>query len=170
MSLTASLTLETHSAEQTRMLGRCLGRHLQKGLVIRLEGDLGSGKTCLVQGLASGLEVPADYDVTSPTYTLVHDYEGRIPLVHVDLYRLRDSRDAESIGLWDLLDSGAVVAVEWAERIEADLWPEPNLQVCLMARDASSRRITLNGCGLGLDNLIKEVAAAFPDQQTDGTG
>lgn len=167
MSLPASLCLETRSAEQTRLLGRCLGRCLKMGLIIRLEGDLGSGKTCLVQGLASGLDVPAGYDITSPTYTLVHDYEGRLPLVHADLYRLRDSRDAEAIGLWDLLDSGAVVAVEWAERIEADLWPEPNLLIKLTAPDESTRRITLNGCGLGLDNLIKEVAAAFPDQQTD---
>ena len=156
-----SMTLETHGADQTLRLGQILGRTLKGGLLIRLDGDLGSGKTCLVQGLARGLGVPGDYDITSPTYTLVHEYEGRLPLVHVDLYRLRDSRDAESIGLWELLDAGAVVAVEWAERIETDLWPEPNLHIRMAALDETSREITLNGCGLGRDNLLNEVAATF---------
>ena len=71
----------TKSARQTQLLGRCIGEHLLGGTVIKLTGPLGSGKTCLVQGLAQGLEVPRGYDITSPTYALVHEYPGRLPLV-----------------------------------------------------------------------------------------
>ena len=108
----------TKSARQTQLLGRCIGEHLLGGTVIKLTGPLGSGKTCLVQGLAQGLEVPRGYDITSPTYALVHEYPGRLPLVHVDLYRIADEMDAEAIGLWDLIDPLTVVAVEWADRFD----------------------------------------------------
>ncbi|RJQ85698.1 MAG: tRNA (adenosine(37)-N6)-threonylcarbamoyltransferase complex ATPase subunit type 1 TsaE [Desulfobacteraceae bacterium] len=147
----------THTPEQTRALGRSLGQQIGKGLLIRLCGDLGSGKTCFVQGLAEGLQVPEAYGVTSPTYTLINEYPGRLPLFHIDLYRLAGPQDAEAIGLWEILGFDAVVAVEWAERIREELWPPDNIQIRFSLADDEIHRLQLKGYGLGMDDLIKEV-------------
>lgn len=149
--------LTTRTPEETHDLGRQLGRRIQSGLTIRLNGDLGSGKTCFVQGLARGLEVPEGYDITSPTYALIHEYTGRIPLYHVDLYRLRGSMDAESIGLWELFDAQGVVAVEWEERLDKSDWPETGLRIELHIEADDKRRIQIIGYGLDSDNLIRET-------------
>ena len=149
--------LATCNPEQTRDLGSQLGRRIQGGLTIRLNGDLGSGKTCFVQGLARGLEVPENYDITSPTYALIHEYPGRIPLYHVDLYRLRGSMDADSVGLWELFDMEAVVAVEWEERLDESDWPETGLKIELRIAGDAKRHIRLFGYGLESDNLIRET-------------
>lgn len=151
----------TQTADQTQELGELIGSRLQSGTVIRLVGTLGSGKTCFVQGLARGLAVPRGYDVTSPTYTLVHEYPGRLPLAHVDLYRIADEMDAEAIGLLDLMDSRTVVAVEWADRLDDGFWPEEALHVHFSTRDDESRCIQLFGYGLQIGNLIKEVLASW---------
>ena len=147
----------TRCAEQTRGLGKRIGQKLQAGVVIRLTGDLGSGKTCFVQGLAAGLEVPPDDVVTSPTYALIHDYPGRLPLVHVDLYRIGDETEAETIGMWDMLDAGTVMAVEWAERIADEIWPPDSLRIDFQTLADETRRIQLIGYGLQIADLIKEV-------------
>jgi tRNA threonylcarbamoyladenosine biosynthesis protein TsaE len=104
------------SEEETRAIAARLARNLRPGSVLLLSGDLGAGKTAFVRGLAEGLGLSAD-EVTSPTFTLVHEYRGgRLPLVHVDLYRL-DSADLAEIGLDDDLAAAGVVAVEWPERL-----------------------------------------------------
>ena len=151
----------THAAEQTRRLGRCLGRLLQSGTILRLSGHLGSGKTCFVQGLAKGLDVPAEYPITSPTYTLINEYPGRFPLLHVDLYRIDGPADAEAVGLWELFSPDAVVAVEWAERLEDCHWPPDTLCIDFKIRDDDSRRIRLNGYGLAGGNLIRDIVAGW---------
>ena len=147
----------THNARQTYNLGRSLGQRIRSGLTIRLNGDLGSGKTCFVQGLARGLGVAEGYDITSPTYTLINEYPGRIPLFHVDLYRLNGSMDAQSIGLWELFETESVVAVEWEERLDGTDWPEANLKIELRSENDETRRIRLIGYGLESDNLIRET-------------
>jgi tRNA threonylcarbamoyladenosine biosynthesis protein TsaE len=154
----------TQTAEQTQELGELIGSRLQGGVVIQLVGTLGSGKTCFVQGLARGLAVPREYDVTSPTYTLVHEYPGRLPLAHVDLYRIADEMDAEAIGLLDLMDSRTVVAVEWADRLDDAFWPREKLQVRFQARNDESRCIQLFGYGLQIGNLIKQVLALWNEK------
>jgi tRNA threonylcarbamoyladenosine biosynthesis protein TsaE len=108
---------ETHAHNQTVDLGRALGRHLNHGITLFLIGDLGSGKTAFAQGLARGLDVPLSYAVTSPTYTLVNEYPGRLPFFHVDLYRLPAPVDPDEIGLRELFAEDGVVAVEWARRL-----------------------------------------------------
>ena len=104
------------SEAETRAFAARLARRLTPGAVILLSGDLGAGKTAFVKGLAEGLDVDPD-EVTSPTFTLVHEYRaGRLPLFHVDLYRL-DRADLDDVGLdWEATENG-VVAVEWAERL-----------------------------------------------------
>ena len=155
-------TITTTSDKKTRQLGKEIGKRLNSGIVIRLLGDLGSGKTCFVKGLANGLGVPDGYEITSPTYTLVHEFPGRLPLVHVDLYRIHDEMDAEAIGLWELIGQGHVVAVEWAERLADDFWPnEPLLTIEFQSSDENTRQLRLIGCGLQISDLIKEVCSIW---------
>ena len=106
--------LETHSEDETSAAGEHLGRRLGAGDVVLLYGDLGAGKTAFVRGLARGLGAPSDA-VSSPTFTLVQEYHGRVKLYHVDLYRLQPI-EVGDLGLDELIDSESVVAVEWAER------------------------------------------------------
>ena len=115
--------ITTHSVEETKKLGEKIGECIKAGTVLALIGDLGSGKTSFVQGLARGLEVPDNYYITSPSYTLINEYPGRHPLFHVDLYRLEDSVGFEDIGLYEILDDNYVVAIEWADRIRQELSP-----------------------------------------------
>jgi tRNA threonylcarbamoyladenosine biosynthesis protein TsaE len=107
------------------------------------------------------LEVPEGYDITSPTYALIHEYPGRMPLVHVDLYRIADEMDAEAIGLWDLIDPRNVVVVEWADRIEDGLWPPESMTIEFQTLADETRGIHLFGYGLQFGNLIKEVLALW---------
>lgn len=104
------------SPEKTRDIARHLGLCCRGGEVLFLVGDLGSGKTCFVQGLAMGLDIPAHTKVTSPTFTLHAEYRGRLYLNHLDLYRLEEAAAMAGLGLEDMLaDSQAVTAVEWPE-------------------------------------------------------
>jgi tRNA threonylcarbamoyladenosine biosynthesis protein TsaE len=106
----------SNSEEETRAIASAFATQLQAGAVILLSGDLGAGKTAFVRGLAEGLLINTD-DVTSPTFTLVHEYRGgRLPLMHVDLYRL-DRADLDEIGLDQDVAATGVTAVEWAERM-----------------------------------------------------
>ena len=106
----------THSEAETRALARSIAREVAAGTTLLLAGDLGAGKTAFVKGLAEGLGISPD-EVTSPTFTLMHEYSGgRLPLVHVDLYRL-DRADLEEIGLDADVAAGGVLAIEWADRL-----------------------------------------------------
>ena len=113
----ATVTVRTAAAEETRLLGQRCGQCLSRPAVILLVGDLGSGKTVFVQGLARGLDVPAEYYITSPSYTIVNHYPGRLPLYHIDLYRLNADLDPEDLGLTEILHGDGVAAVEWADKL-----------------------------------------------------
>ncbi len=134
----------SHSPEETRALGRAVGRHVQAGDLITLRGDLGAGKTTFVQGLAEGMEVTEP--VVSPSFTLLHEHPGRVKLYHLDLYRLVTA-DLPDIGLDDVLGAEAVVAVEWSERLPADFTGDA-LEMGLGFGDtAEARRIVLRATG-----------------------
>ena len=134
-------TVTTHSEAETAAAGRDLAATLSAGDVVLLYGDLGAGKTAFVRGLAEGLEVPPA-DVSSPTFTLVQEYRGgRVPLVHVDLYRLDDSREIDDLGL-DEIAAGAVLTIEWAERLPNP--PEDAIRVSLEHAGEDQRRITID--------------------------
>ena len=143
----------THSVYETRNLGQKLGGWINQPLVIALTGDLGSGKTAFVQGLASGLEIPAEYYITSPTFTLINEYPGRYPLIHVDLYRLEDIHDFEDIGLDDLIYDQAVIAIEWADKLSDGL-PAKHLAITMEIIDADCRKLSLVASGNNEVNLI----------------
>ena len=123
------LELQLDSEAATLDLARALSAHLQRGDVIGLEGDLGSGKTTFTRGAVHGLGVPNETPVTSPTFALVHRYRGRLPIAHADLYRLSEEAELEELGLDELLEEGAVLFVEWGRRFpeiadRAVLWVE----------------------------------------------
>jgi len=154
------INITTHSTAETRKLGQSIGVLIKQPLVIALRGDLGSGKTAFVQGLAKGLEVPDEYYITSPTFTLINEYPGRHPLVHVDLYRLEKIEDLIDIGLDEMLHGQAVIAIEWAEKL-ADGLSSEQLQVGLEILDDKSRKLTLNATGQDGINLIKALEDAL---------
>ncbi len=109
--------VDTGSADETRSLGRLFGEHAVAGLVVLLNGDLGAGKTCFSQGVASGLGVPEDSPVTSPTYTLLNIHFGRFPLYHFDLYRLARVDDLADLGYDEFAEGDGLTLVEWADRM-----------------------------------------------------
>ena len=115
----------TESPEATRSLGERLGAGLQAGDRVLLFGDLGAGKTTLVQGLCRGLGVPEEDYVRSPTFTLVNQYRGRHPVYHIDLYRIDSAPDLETLGLEEILESPSVSLVEWAEKL---FFPSPSAE------------------------------------------
>lgn len=132
---------ETDTPEATLALGRALAARLAPGAVVALHGDLGAGKTHLVKGLAAGLGGRAD-DVTSPTFTLVHEYDTVPPLVHADLYRVDGDAEAAALGLDDWIAAGdAVVVVEWPERAPG-LLPADTLHLHLAHLGGDRRRLT----------------------------
>lgn len=148
-----TLDFISHSAEQTRRLGARLGQLFTGGEVVLLTGELGTGKTCLVQGIGQGLEIP-DL-VTSPTFTLVNEHRGgRIVLYHVDLYRIADVKATLTFGLDDYLYGDGVCVIEWAERIKP-IWPGEYLIFNLRHIDDTKRGLTVRGVGPRCDRLVK---------------
>ena len=135
----------TNSVQETQQLGRRLGEKLVPGTVIAYTGDLGAGKTAFTQGLAAGLGI--DTRVTSPTFTIVNEYEGgRLPLFHFDMYRLADADALFDIGWEDYLDRGGVCAVEWSEQVEDAMPPETiYVTIARHPEDEHWRIITVEG-------------------------
>ena len=157
---------ETSSAEATHALGQLLGESCAGGETLALIGPLGAGKTCLVRGLAVGLGAPAEA-VTSPTFVLIHEYAGRVPLYHVDLYRL-DERDAvNGLGLEEYIDSTGVTVIEWADRAPAVL-PGDHLRITIEHLGGDRRRVALLPQGARPAELAAQVAARHPVRP--GTG
>ena len=134
-------SFETHSEEETIELGRKIARDLPKRAVILLIGNLGAGKTTLAKGILSGLGVADPEDVTSPTFTLIHEYGGG-RAYHVDLYRLDTPQQVATLGLEEILDREAMVLIEWGERFP-DLFPSGKIEIQLKALSESTRQITV---------------------------
>lgn len=137
-------------------MGRKIGVALNQPLCIALIGDLGCGKTALVQGLAEGLEVPGDEYVTSPTFTLINEYSGRLPLFHVDLYRLETMADFEDIGLEASRFDQGVLAIEWADKLIDSLFND-YLSIRFDIIDDNCRRIQIFAYGQTAHDLIKAL-------------
>src|SRR5262245_61223206 len=140
------LRLTTRSPSATRREAARLAPLLEPGDVIGLTGDLGAGKTLFVKGLAAGLGLDPNH-VSSPTFTLIQSHTGgRLPLHHIDLYRLADAAELHELGLPELLSGEGVSAVEWIDRFP-ELWSEDGLDVTIEIAGASTRRIAARGLG-----------------------
>jgi len=149
------LTLLSKSPEQTQMIGEALGRLAQPGDLYLLVGELGAGKTSLVQGLARGLGV--EETVKSPSFTLINEYRGRIPLYHADLYRISNAEDVITLGLDDYIFFGeGVTAVEWAHQA-LDVWPEERLTLFLSYVADQVRQIECEAIGERYEELLRDL-------------
>jgi tRNA threonylcarbamoyladenosine biosynthesis protein TsaE len=112
-------TFRTHSAEETTDLGRQLAAELKPGSVVLLRGDLGAGKTTLIKGIAEGFNAAEAEAVTSPTFTLIHEYRGpQVTLYHIDLYRIDTQRELDTLALDDLMEPNTILLIEWGEKFE----------------------------------------------------
>ena len=138
-----NFTFISQSPQETYAFGKNLGETLFSGDVVALSGELGTGKTCLAQGIARGLGIPEEYRITSPTFTIINEYPGRLILYHLDVYRLSGTRDLEEIGYDECFNDKGVVIVEWAEKIR-DALPKGTLFVLLTYLDENRRKIMLS--------------------------
>ncbi|HXU06462.1 MAG TPA: tRNA (adenosine(37)-N6)-threonylcarbamoyltransferase complex ATPase subunit type 1 TsaE [Polyangia bacterium] len=149
------MVLTAASAAETQAIAERLGRLLAAGDVLALVGPLGAGKTTFVQGLARGLDVPPDRHVASPTFALVNEHPGRVPLVHADLYRIEDARELAELGLVDAFDRAAV-AIEWLDRFP-DAAPADRLEIAIDFAPDDGRRLTLTPTGPRPSSLIDRL-------------
>ena len=155
----------TTSQEQTWQIGEMLGARLDAGDTVCLYGDLGAGKTSFSYGIALGLEVEEQY-ITSPTFTFVNEYQGRVPLYHIDLYRLKDPDELENIGFAEYIDSDGVTVIEWAERAEDEL-PLECLSVYLSYVNDHSREIGFLAEGERYEKILDELSSALKTDKSD---
>lgn len=153
-----SLALISMSAEETRSLGHYLGRLAMPGDLYLLVGPLGAGKTCLVQGLASGLGI-SGYAL-SPSFVLVRELKGRLPLYHIDLYRLENPIEVIGLGLDEYFNRRGVSAVEWADRA-ADHLPRENLLIEITYLGESKRQLVLRPSGERYKELMLELMESY---------
>lgn len=153
----------THSAEETFRVGAQLGALLKPGDTVCLQGDLGSGKTCLTQGIGRGMDV---IDViTSPTFVLINEYIPARPgarLYHVDLYRIEQEDDLVTLGLEDYLYGNGITVIEWAERA-LDYMPRERLWITLTYLDHSSRSLRFDAVGAHYEEVVRALHAALAD-------
>jgi len=157
--MTDALVLVTHSEAETRALGARVAHALRGGERIALSGELGAGKTCFVRGLAEGLGIDPDR-VRSPSFTLLVPYEGgRLPLYHLDLFRLQPSA-LDRLALREYLYGPGVAAIEWAERLGDEL--DDFLAVSLTFVGPESRRVVAAAYGLGYDSVLSTLADFAP--------
>jgi tRNA threonylcarbamoyladenosine biosynthesis protein TsaE len=145
------------SGEETFEFGRKLGNILQVGDLVALIGDLGAGKTICIQGIAIGLGVPDRKEVTSPTYTLIHEYQGRVPLYHFDVYRLAKEDDLYDLGYEEYFYGNGVTLIEWADRITSFL-PDEHLAIHLLMQPDQTRCIHLKAYGEHYQQLVHSVS------------
>lgn len=149
---------ETNSPEETNQLGISLGRSLAGGCVLALVGPLGAGKTLLVKGIADGNSVEDRRCVTSPTFTLVNEYSGRLTLYHIDVYRLSSPVEFVALGFDELVRPDAAVVVEWADRVRK-VMPSDSLWIEIAPTSESGRRLHLSAGGSVAAECLKTLRA-----------
>ena len=148
------LVLKSHSARETARIGRVLGQFAEPGDVFLLSGDLGTGKTCLTQGIAKGLGI--DEYVRSPTFVLVTIHHGKLPLYHIDIYRLDEVAEVVDLGLEEYLAGDGVSVIEWASKA-LEVFPQPYMLVTLTYEGETERTIQMEPRGERYERLLAQV-------------
>ena len=151
------VTVALSSLEHTRTLGRIIGEQARPGQIILLIGGLGAGKTTITQAIGCGLEVDERYYITSPTFTILHEYPGKIPLYHMDFYRITDETELSELGIEEYFHGNGLCVVEWPERL-GSLTPDNRLEIRLDITGESSRTAILTAQGSGWEPMLAAVA------------
>ena len=159
-----TIEIHLHSLRATEKLGRLLGSLAAPGDVICLEGDLGAGKTALAQAIARGLEVPDDCYVTSPSFALVHEYLGRLPMYHMDFYRLQDGAEAEDLGFAEYFFLSGLSVIEWSSRAQ-EILPEERVILHLVLNEDLSRTATVQASDKYID-LLRSISGEMHDNHS----
>jgi len=137
-------TFSSHSAEETTELGRRLATDLKPGSIVLLRGDLGAGKTTMVKGIAEGFQAAKAEDVTSPTFTLIHEYRGpAVTLYHIDLYRIDTQRELDTLALDDLMTPQSILLIEWGEKFER-FGKERDVEIAIKHNNNDERQVTVS--------------------------
>jgi tRNA threonylcarbamoyladenosine biosynthesis protein TsaE len=148
--------LHTKSTSETIQIGKSIGSLLRPGDVVALEGELGAGKTQFIKGLAEGAGVGKSTYVSSPSFTLINEYPGRVPFYHVDLFRLQQEKEAEELGLEDYFQGGGITAVEWADKIPS-LLPKETLLIHIAYTGKYTRSLEITGKGKRFKELLELI-------------
>lgn len=151
------MILTTKTAEETIKLGTAIGQLLQPGDILALQGTLAAGKTQLTKGIAEGLGISEP--VTSPTFTIISEYYGRMPLYHIDVYRLGSPEDFLDLGVEDMLYGQGVCVIEWSEKIMSEL-PSRTILIHIEAQPDSRRTLTITNWQYSADTLVQYEAVS----------
>jgi tRNA threonylcarbamoyladenosine biosynthesis protein TsaE len=154
----------TEDPDQTLFLGRVFGGILAGGSLVALMGELGSGKTVLAKGIAQGLGVEDEREVTSPSFVLVNEYQGRLPVRHVDLFRLRESAEVEDLGWEEIISGPGVTLVEWAEKVP-DLLPSERIEVRIQWLSPRERSFVFIGKSKATQDLVNRLARKWMKEE-----
>ncbi len=150
--------LELQSLEKTQAFGKLLGRLAEPADIITLEGDLGAGKTALTQAIGRGLEVDPKIYITSPTFSLLQEYQGRLLLYHMDLYRLAGEEDIENLGFAEYIYGNGLTVIEWPERL-GSLMPAERLHIQLLITGETSRTAQLTPYGNQWQKKVADIGS-----------
>ncbi len=151
-----TLSITSSSVEQTIELGRLIGSKLKEGDVVALIGQLGSGKTYLTKGIAEGLGVTDKKAIKSPSFVLINEYHGRVPVYHIDAYRLQDSADMFTLGSDEIFWGNGVSIIEWADRVASSL-PAEYLKITLSIISPSVRSIEISANGKRYEWVVEQL-------------
>ncbi len=154
------MVFQSKSTSETIRIGKQIGSLLQSGNVIALMGELGAGKTHLIKGLAAGVGVKKSSHISSPSFTLIHEYEGTIPFYHIDLFRLRAEKEADELGLEDYFRGKGITAIEWADRIPA-LLPKERLSLHMCYMGKHTRSIEILGRGKRYEEIVNQIVSSL---------
>jgi tRNA threonylcarbamoyladenosine biosynthesis protein TsaE len=151
------MVLQTKSTSETVRIGKRIGSLLRPGDVVALVGELGTGKTQFIKGLAEGLGLGKPTYISSPSFTLINEYPGRVPFYHIDLFRLTSEKEAEELGLEEYFQGEGITAIEWADRIPS-LLPDENLWIHIYYTGKNTRSLEIIGKGDRYEKLIEELS------------
>ena len=161
------MVIPSKNVSETLRIGKRIGTFLRSGDVVALIGELGTGKTHLIKGLAAGLGVKKTAYMASPSFTLINEYPGRIPFYHVDLYRLESEEEAQDAGVEELLQGEGVTAIEWADKIPS-LLPRERLWISLRSVGEQARSIEITGKGVRYETLVKKCFPVTKEARPQG--
>jgi tRNA threonylcarbamoyladenosine biosynthesis protein TsaE len=161
LSIRHKVIIQTKSASDTIRIGKNIGTRLLRGDVVALAGELGAGKTQFIKGLAAGVGIGNPTYISSPSFTLINEYPGKIPFYHIDLFRLERETEAEELGLEDYFQGEGITAIEWADKIPS-LLPKEMLFIHIAYTGKNTRSIEMIGKGKRFEDLVNQLRISDP--------